>query len=45
MKTAAFLTIFVFIALGASGADNSSILIRNVNIHPITASQRLRPGR
>jgi imidazolonepropionase-like amidohydrolase len=39
MKTVAFLTIFVFIALGASGADNNSILIRNVNIHPITAPE------
>src|SRR3954454_16609564 len=39
MKTVAFLTIFVFIALGASGADNNSILVRNVNIHPITAPE------
>src|SRR4051794_15506981 len=39
MKTVAFLTVFVFIALGASGADNNSILVRNVNIHPITAPE------
>jgi imidazolonepropionase-like amidohydrolase len=39
MKTVTFLTIFVFIALGASGADNNSILVRNVNIHPITAPE------
>src|SRR4051812_8361742 len=39
MKTVAFLTIFVFIALGASGADNNSILVRNVNIHPITTPE------
>ena len=39
MKIASFLTIFASVLLGASAAENNSVLIRNVNIHPITAPE------
>jgi imidazolonepropionase-like amidohydrolase len=39
MKTAVFLSIFLFCTLKAPAADSNSILIRNVNIHPITAPE------
>ena len=39
MKTAAFLTLFLSAIFGISAADNNSFLIRNVNIHPITAPE------
>ena len=37
MKKNAFLTLFVSVVLGISAAENNSVLIRNVNVHPITA--------
>lgn len=39
MKKAAFLTLFFSFVLGASAEDNNSVLIRNVDIHPVTAPE------
>src|SRR4051812_40128743 len=39
MKISAFLTVFLFCTLRVPAAENNSILIRNVNIHPVTAPE------
>jgi imidazolonepropionase-like amidohydrolase len=39
MKIATFPAIFLAVTLCAPAADNNSVLIRNVNIHPITAPE------